>query len=367
MSHTSTIELLDIHRDLSGRKHVLDEAIATIPSVNREPPVPNDEKLAPTRDQVWKARLHFSALCWTLFIAGWNDGTLGSLLPRIQNVYQVGFAMGFIFGALINAPLSDKLGFGKLIVIGNPRLPIPRYTTDIHLDTQDPCAPGLPFPAFVVSYVINGVGIALQPVSETTPKRKWASCTLCGAGALCAPLVATQFAQMHHWSFYFLISLGLSISNTLFLIAVFRFKTQDECLRQVGETVAEQDGSTSSNKFRVIISHRTVHLLAFFILVCWIVTFIVEERHGGPSSGYISAGFFGGLMLGRVALLWVNQKVGERLAIFIYAILAIGLDSQSGSSPPSSATPSPSPSSGSSVLYTPSPSATRGAYCRAGY
>jgi hypothetical protein len=29
-------------------------------------------------------------------------------------------------------------------------------------------------------------------------------------------------------------------------------------------------------------------------------------------------------MLGRVALLWVNKKVGERRVIFVYAALAIG-------------------------------------------
>jgi hypothetical protein len=28
----------------------------------------------------------------------------------------------------------------------------------------------------------------------------------------------------------------------------------------------------------------------------WIVTFIIQIRGGGPSSGYISAGFFGGKM-----------------------------------------------------------------------
>jgi len=31
-------------------------------------------------------------------------------------------------------------------------------------------------------------------------------------------------------------------------------------------------------------------------------------------------------MIGRVALLWVNSKVGEQRALFIYAILAMGLE-----------------------------------------
>lgn len=48
-----------------------------------------------------------------------------------------------------------------------------------------------------------------------------------GAGALASPLVATQFYHMRHWSFHFLVSLGIAISNTIVLSAVFRLKTQD--------------------------------------------------------------------------------------------------------------------------------------------
>lgn len=36
-----------------------------------------------------KARIQFATLCWSLFMAGWNDGTTGPLLPRIQSVYHV--------------------------------------------------------------------------------------------------------------------------------------------------------------------------------------------------------------------------------------------------------------------------------------
>lgn len=36
-----------------------------------------------------KARIQFATLCFTLFLAGWNDGTTGPLLPRIQSVYHV--------------------------------------------------------------------------------------------------------------------------------------------------------------------------------------------------------------------------------------------------------------------------------------
>ena len=36
------------------------------------------------------SRIQFAALCWSLFLLGWNDGTIGPLLPRIQEVYHVG-------------------------------------------------------------------------------------------------------------------------------------------------------------------------------------------------------------------------------------------------------------------------------------
>lgn len=156
-----------------------------------------------------------------------------------------------------------------------------------------------------------------------------------GVGALAAPLVATQFAQLHRWSFHYMISLGLTIANAIVLWVVFRFKNQDDCLLQAGETVAQKVAGEDDHKFRQIMQTKAVHLLALFTLVYvgvevtiggWIVTFIIQVRKGGPSSGYISSGFFGGLALGRVLLLWVNQKVGERRALFIYAFLAIGLE-----------------------------------------
>lgn len=48
-----------------------------------------------------------------------------------------------------------------------------------------------------------------------------------GAGALASPLVATQFAQRRRWSFHYLISLAIATLNTIFLICVFKFQTQD--------------------------------------------------------------------------------------------------------------------------------------------
>lgn len=42
-----------------------------------------------TEKQKKTEKIQFAALCWCIFLAGWNDGSTGPLLPRIQDVYHV--------------------------------------------------------------------------------------------------------------------------------------------------------------------------------------------------------------------------------------------------------------------------------------
>lgn len=39
------------------------------------------------------------------------------------------------------------------------------------------------------------------------------------------------------------------------------------------------------------------------------MTFVLQKRGAGSGAGYVSSGFFGGLTIGRVALIWLNRKV----------------------------------------------------------
>ncbi|KAH9899251.1 MFS general substrate transporter [Cubamyces lactineus] len=293
-----------------------------------------------------KARIQFMTLCWTLFLAGWNDGTTGPLLPRIQSVYHVGFAIvslifvfncvGFVSGAAANVWLTDRFGFGTVMVIG-AFAQVAGYALE---------APAPPFPVFVLGYAVNGFGLSLQDagangfvasLKENAATKMGVLHAIYGVGALSSPLVATQFAQLSRWSFHYLVSLGIALSNAILLIAVFRFKTQDACLAEIGQIPSHESGNEDgdANKYRQMFKLRVLHLMAFFILIYvgvevtlggWIVTYVIQLRGGGPSSGYISSGFFGGLTLGRVGLLWVNKKIGERRAIFLYGLLAVALE-----------------------------------------
>ncbi|KAI0754425.1 MFS general substrate transporter [Daedaleopsis nitida] len=307
--------------------------------------VPSTATPASTPASRRKARIQFATLCWSLFLAGWNDGTTGPLLPRIQVVYHVNYAVvslifvfnciGFLSAAAANVWLTDRLGFGKVMVIGS-MAQVLGYALE---------APAPPFPVFVLGYAVNGFGLSLQDagangfvasLKENAATKMGILHAVYGVGALASPLVSTQFSQLPHWSFHFLASLGIALSNAILLAAVFRFKDQDSCLAEIGQQPSHDvDTSDNNSKYKQMFRLRVLHLMALFILIYvgvevtlggWIVTYVINLRGGGPSSGYISSGFFGGLTFGRVALLWVNQKVGERRAIFMYAIVAIGLE-----------------------------------------
>ncbi|KAH9886092.1 MFS general substrate transporter [Cubamyces lactineus] len=294
-----------------------------------------------------KSLMHFLALCFCVFCNGWNDGTTGSLLPRIQEHYHVGFAtvsllfvfntIGYISGAFANIALTDKFGMGKativyLFIIGS-MVQIVAYTM---------LSPAGPFPLMCAAFVFIGFGLSLQNAhcNGFVASLKHHAHTKMGflhgsygLGALVSPLVATQFAKSPtHWSFHYIISAVFYVLNILVLWFVFRGRPQQaEVLEEEGETGAI-DQTADTNKFKQVMRLKEVHVLSAFSLIyvgvevtvgSWSVTYILDRRNGNSNSGYVASGFFGGLMLGRILLLWLNKKIGERLALFLYALLAI--------------------------------------------
>ncbi|KAI9438606.1 MFS general substrate transporter [Lactarius indigo] len=321
LASTSALPNLLHHATHKTEDIELSEVKARTPPQEHKESVPGGQVVSePNKSAEQRAKIQFFSLCWTLFLIGWSDSSTGPLLPRIQSVYDVGFAVvsvifianciGFVAGSTLNIFLNDKLGFGKTIVLGS-------VAQMVAFSIQ---ASAPPFPLFAIAYAINGFGASFEDAQangfvanykDNAAAKMGILHAAYGVGALAAPLVATQFSQLHRW-----------------------LKTQDECLAQIGQLTEEKEGADGS-KYKEMFKLKALHLLALFILVYvgvevtiggWIVTYVIQVRHGGPSSGYISTGFFGGLTVGRVALLWVNKKIGERMAIFVYALLTIGLE-----------------------------------------
>ncbi|KII90920.1 hypothetical protein PLICRDRAFT_107096 [Plicaturopsis crispa FD-325 SS-3] len=299
--------------------------------------------VSPSQEKDFRRKmiLHFSALAFSMFLEGWNDSTIGPLLPSYQEFYHVGFAVvsmlfvltcvGFLTGACANVYLSDKLGFGKSLA------------ASVQLVAYVIQSTACPFPVMVVANAFSGFGVAIQNAHAnafvaSTKGRSFTKLGLLhasyGVGALVAPLVATSFSTTRHWWFHYLVSLGFSVVNIAVLVSVFRFRQQDAVLAEAGMAPSET-GTETTSKLRQIFGIRTVHFLALFCLLYvgvevtvggWIVTFIIKVRGGGPSAGYISSGFWAGITLGRVSLIWLNRKVGERRILFVYALLVIALE-----------------------------------------
>ncbi|THH32803.1 hypothetical protein EUX98_g1405 [Antrodiella citrinella] len=277
-----------------------------------------------------KANIQFATLCWTLFLGGWTSGTTGPLLPRIQAVYHVGFALvsllfvfnclGSIVASVVNIYLSDKVGFGWVVVIG-AAVQVVGYSVSV---------PAPPFWVLVLSYFVTGFGVALQDASASayiaslrvnSPTRMGIMHSVYGFGAFCAPLAATQFAQLDRWSFFFLVSLGITIPNIITLAAVFKFKRQHELLTEIGQPPIEEsatDTKNTANVYRDMMKQKPLHILTAFMFVYlgvgiaiggWIVTYLTDTRGGGSSTGYVSSGLYGGITVGRLALIWVNKKL----------------------------------------------------------
>lgn len=293
---------------------------------------------------VRRMNVKFAAVCLALFLEGWNLGATGPLIPAIQKYYHVNYTLislvflvqcaGFVSGAMINVYLAHtKFQFGQLVVLGHI----------LQLISWIIQAPAPPFPLFVISYFFGGFGFAMQDaqlngfvaaLEHHKETRVGIIHAFFGLGAFAVPLVSTKFANSPRWSLHYLTSMGVCFTCIVCSSLAFRFKRQDDILEEIGQPPRERNTSTQ-NQYRQIMGQRPVHVMAFFILIYvgvevtlggWIVTYIINVRGGGPSSGYISSGFFGGLTFGRVALLWFNRLVGDRNAVFIYGVLILALE-----------------------------------------
>ncbi|PCH38276.1 MFS general substrate transporter [Wolfiporia cocos MD-104 SS10] len=285
----------------------------------------------------WHGQLHLAALCHQYFLEGWNDGSLGPLLPRLQSHYKIGFdivsllfvfmTLGFICGAMAN-----------VVVLG----------AVFQLSGYIVIAPGSPFPVMCAGVTFAGFGIAMQMAQANgfigslggNTRLKFGILHSCyGLGAFIAPLVATYFASAPRWSYHYLVAACIAVNNVIILATVFRFRNQDisDVMAEAGEIIAEISTTNSSdNLYHQILRLKEVHFLSLFCLIYvgvevtiggWIVTFIEDKRGGGFSAGYISSGFFGGLMIGRVVFISLNHgKLDGHWSIIVYGSVVIGLE-----------------------------------------
>jgi hypothetical protein len=76
--------------DLEGKSATDDGRLVADAELREKVESSGSQTPAPrTRKQVVAGNIQYFALCFSFFLLGWNDGSIGPLLPRIQGVYGV--------------------------------------------------------------------------------------------------------------------------------------------------------------------------------------------------------------------------------------------------------------------------------------
>jgi fucose permease len=208
------------------------------------------------------------------------------------------------------------------------------------------CTP--PFPVMVASFFFLGLGMAFNlAMGNVFAANLQNGTTMLGSmhgayglGGTIGPLIATAMVTSGHliWSRYYLLTLAATVANLAF--AGWSFWHYEAESGQPLLSSVERTASRSQNinqpkepgRFASMVKafkSNTVILGALFIFCYqgaevsisgWVISFLIATRNGDPSKvGYVTAGFWAGITLGRFLLSHPAHKIGEK--IFVYGVV----------------------------------------------
>ncbi|KAF4998385.1 hypothetical protein FDECE_11812 [Fusarium decemcellulare] len=288
--------------------------------------------------------LRIISACFSFFVAGVNDGSLGALIPYMIRDYHVNTAivssiygatfLGWVFAAMSNTHLSQLLGLGSMLAVG--------ATSQLLGHTLRTWKP--PFPLMVVTFFFTAIGQAYNDthsntfVAKTKGAYRWLAVVHASymGGCLVGPFVATGIASagpVSKWYFFYLFAVGVCVINLALICWAFR-----DTLVVSKKVPSETEASRNKDAVKLIkstLSHRSVWLLSMYYFFYvgsqitingWVVEYLVQVRDGNLAQmGFIPAAFNGGCLLGRLILAEPTYRLGERRMVFLYCLIAIGL------------------------------------------
>lgn len=288
--------------------------------------------------------LSASLMC---FGNGLNDSAPGALLPYIEKHYGVGFAtvslifvataVGFISAFPLTHALQARLGRANMLVLAEGMMLI-GYIMLV-------CTP--PFPVVVLSFFFSGLGMAFNLALNNVFCANLSNPTLTlglfhgsyGVGGTVGPLIATALVSRsahNFWSTFYFVPLVVTALNALIAYITFRsYERDNPPADPLQPTQSHPQGRSSpiskSRLLRATLVNQTTILGALFIFAYqgaevsisgWVISFLISYRHGAPSRvGYVTAGFWGGITIGRFALSHPAHRIGEKRSV---AALTLG-------------------------------------------
>ncbi|RSL99835.1 hypothetical protein CEP52_009479 [Fusarium oligoseptatum] len=340
----------------------LDRRPINPPTKSDEPPGHQSDPAESNANQVPYLKLISAG--FSFFVAGVNDGSTGALVPFIIRDYGINTAivssvyganfMGWFLTALTNTHLSQKLDLGAMLMLGAVLQVIAHA-----LRFWRP-----PFELYAVTFWLVSLGQAYQDTHGNTfvttmkgAAHRWLAFihSMYMAGCFCGPFVATAVSsagETSRWYLFYCLPLALGVINVILVFYAFRetvgFKPKQSSHMATTSVDAEaatdpdthtppdtSEDTSASSLIRETLKTRSVWLLSIFFFFSigatltassWVVEYLVEIRDGDLSKmGYVSVGFNGGSLLGRIFLAEPTHRFGVRKMIFIYSVLSIGL------------------------------------------
>ncbi|CAG8908285.1 unnamed protein product [Penicillium egyptiacum] len=303
----------------------------------------NDTDRRPSEPKWVYAKILSAGL--SFFVAGVNDGSLGSIIPYVIRTYDIGTNMvavlygttfiGWLVAALTNSKITQYLDLGPILSLGAAIQVLAQV-----LRVWEP-----PFALFAVTFFLASLGQAYNDthantfVSALNGAHRWLGFihAMYMAGCLVGPFVATGVASANadsKWYLFYLFPLGIGVVNLAFVSGSFRDRMAAPTTLRV-----ERGGTTGPNsalkEIKDTLSTPGVWLLSLFFFFFlgasitaggWMVEYLVNVRNADVKEmGYVPAGFYGGAFLGRLILAEPTHRLGERRMIFFYALLCVGL------------------------------------------
>ncbi|KAG9957755.1 MFS general substrate transporter, partial [Aureobasidium melanogenum] len=285
------------------------------------------------------------AACTVYFGNGLNDASAGALIPYMEKQYHIGYAVvslifitnaiGFITAAFFTDLTLEKLGRAKACMLSEAML-IAGYVIMV-------CTP--PFPVVVVAFLLLGLGAALNLALNNVFCANLANSTVIlgashgsyGLGGVVGPIVATALVSKGIlWSRFYTITLALRVVCFFFTGWAFHNYEKEPSSLKLSNRIPQRAGEIQPTKLQMM--KRALHskvtvFAALFIFSYqgsevstsgWVISFLIEARGGDPKKvGYVTAGFWGGITLGRFVLSHLAPRIGEKRFVYILTVLSI--------------------------------------------
>ncbi|KAL2798498.1 major facilitator superfamily domain-containing protein [Aspergillus keveii] len=318
----------------------------------RSPPGEPDQAYAPHQDatvarvkQKWNEpsinKWRIAAAFASFAITGASDGVYGALVPYIREdfnlsttvvslVFMTPFA-GYTLASIAVNKIHMTFGQRGIAIIA----PLCHLVPFIVMATVPR------FPVLLVAYAFVGLGNGLidagwnswvgDMVNASTLMGLMHACY--GLGATISPAIATAMIDhgLNWYTFYFTLVGGAAVE----LISCGLLFWPENAARFRANT-PKLPGSGKDSRTVEALKSRVTWVLALFLFAYmgvevsiggWIVEFMMQVRDGGAvQSGLVPTGFWAGITVGRIVLGFVNERIGERLAVVIFLVLSIALE-----------------------------------------